>query len=361
MAVMQNKLMVQEMNGQRPQTPGDNAPSPSKRPRLENGASFDTRQVSGGGPQQIIQNGQAFGPSHPMKLEQPNGMQGAIPAAGHGEGNFDSPNPTTNLLTLSLDEPRHALQDYQMQLMLLEEQNKKRLMQAGNPGARDNGPVPGAGPGPYAPNMSPSGSRGAVPSPGPADQIKRIAGTPKMPQQNMGGSPMPDMQNRVSPAPNFDPNAGQMAAGMPSQYYANMANNPMQRPPSSHPGAFGMATSSMAMNPQALEHMQRVAQNTGRLPNGSPWPPNGSPAMQPGQNPALRLGQGPGTMGPPPTPAGEQQQLPPQRTQPSSPAQPPAPPTPQQSKANAPKNSKKDSAANKKVSLTCSRKKINNS
>jgi hypothetical protein len=86
MAAMQNKLMAQELNGQRPQTPGDNAPSPSKRPRLENGASFDARQV--GGPQQILQNGQPFAPNQAMKLEQANGMQGNIPAAGHGnEGN----------------------------------------------------------------------------------------------------------------------------------------------------------------------------------------------------------------------------------------------------------------------------------
>jgi hypothetical protein len=257
---------------------------------------------------------------------------------------------TVNSNSLSPDEPRHALQDYQMQLMLLEEQNKKRLMQAGNNGGRDSagpGPGPGQGQGPYAPNMSPSGSRGAVPSPGPAEQIKRIAGTPKMGQQNMAGSPMPDMQNRVSPAPGFDPNTGQMtAAGIPQQYYANMANNPMQRPPSSHPG-FGMG--SAMMTPQQLEHMQRTAAATGRLPNGTPWPPNGSPGMQPGQNPALRAGgQGPGAMGPPPTPAGEQQ-LPPQRTQPSSPAQPPAPATPSQSKASVTKNSKKENGGNKKV------------
>ena len=74
------------MNGQRPQTPGENAPSPSKRPRLE-GAGFDgqammNRQVSanqqaGGmgaaGGQPMMQNGQlaGFGPTGgaPLKME----------------------------------------------------------------------------------------------------------------------------------------------------------------------------------------------------------------------------------------------------------------------------------------------------
>jgi hypothetical protein len=49
---MQRDPSNMEMNGQRPQTPGDNAPSPSKRPRLDNGPAFEAqamanRQVSG--------------------------------------------------------------------------------------------------------------------------------------------------------------------------------------------------------------------------------------------------------------------------------------------------------------------------
>jgi hypothetical protein len=93
-AAMQNKLMAQEMNGQRPQTPGDNAPSPSKRPRLENGTSFDAR--SGPQQQQLIQNGQGFPPSHPLKLEQANGMAVNIPPSGHGgEGISSSCHSTT--------------------------------------------------------------------------------------------------------------------------------------------------------------------------------------------------------------------------------------------------------------------------
>jgi hypothetical protein len=90
---MQGKMMGQqlqrdpaamEMNGQRPQTPGDNAPSPSKRPRIDNG-SFDgpmmTRQVSvnpqGGqmganGNQAMMANGQMTGFASggaPLKME----------------------------------------------------------------------------------------------------------------------------------------------------------------------------------------------------------------------------------------------------------------------------------------------------
>jgi hypothetical protein len=52
---MQRDPSNMEMNGQRPQTPGDNAPSPTKRPRLDNGPAFEAqamanRQVSGSQP-----------------------------------------------------------------------------------------------------------------------------------------------------------------------------------------------------------------------------------------------------------------------------------------------------------------------
>lgn len=81
---MQNKMMGQQMqrdpsgmdmNGQRPQTPGgDNAPSPSKRPRLENGTPFDAqgmanRQVSAN--QQLVAQ---MGPNGQQQLMQQNGM-----------------------------------------------------------------------------------------------------------------------------------------------------------------------------------------------------------------------------------------------------------------------------------------------
>ena len=67
------------------------------------------------------------------------------------------PNPGAN------GQPgNHALQDYQMQLMLLEQQNKKRLLMARQ---EQDGP----GPIGFAPNMSPSGSREG-PSPGPGGE-----------------------------------------------------------------------------------------------------------------------------------------------------------------------------------------------
>jgi hypothetical protein len=91
---MQGKMMGQqlqrdpaamEMNGQRPQTPGDNAPSPSKRPRIDNG-SFDGQgmmprqvgvnpqggQMGANGNQAMMANGQitSFAPGGaPLKME----------------------------------------------------------------------------------------------------------------------------------------------------------------------------------------------------------------------------------------------------------------------------------------------------
>lgn len=244
----------------------------------------------------------------------------------------------------------HALQDYQMQLMLLEQQNKKRLLMARQ--EQDNisqvpqGSAP-MGQSGFPQAMSPSGNRSG-PSPNPADQMKR--GTPKMGQVGVPGSPMPDaIQNRGSPAPNFDPN--QIAPNMPSQFYAQMGAGPngMMRPPSSHPG-FNMGA-MQNMNPQQLESFRQ--QNGGRMPNG--WPQPGPPHMM--QQPGQQQGQQPPQMGtprqpqnampPPPAPqAGE-----PARTQPSSPATQPAPPTPNQgNKANPKKKGEGKEPANRKVS-----------
>jgi hypothetical protein len=83
---MQRDPSNMEMNGQRPQTPGDNAPSPTKRPRLDSGPAFEAqamanRQVSGGQPMpnmgangnaQLIANGvmaNFAGPNGTLKLE----------------------------------------------------------------------------------------------------------------------------------------------------------------------------------------------------------------------------------------------------------------------------------------------------
>lgn len=417
--MMQNQQMQRDgsqmdMN-QRPQSPGsaENAPSPNKRPRLENG--FNGQQMGPGArsqgmqPQQMgatsaAQAGQmlmangidpnnmtpqqfsAFQGQNPnvqtakglqvyaqnlalqhkaalnnqqLAKEMNNaGMQNSPMAQQGGDGSQDFFQGNANA-RMQPGAPgqqpggNHALQDYQMQLMLLEQQNKKRLLMARQ--EQDNitqhpasGPVGQPG---FPPAMSPQGSR-AGPSPNPNDQMKR--GTPKLPQAGLPGSPMPDgpmPQNRSSPLPNgFDPN--QMPPGMPPQFYqGQMGANGMMRPPSSHPGFQGQ------MTPQQME---MIARNGGRMPNGM-WPQGGPPQMMPGQQqqgPQQGMQQGQQQQPPMGTPQQRNQQMPPPpapaagnengRTQPSSPAQPQnQPPTPSQANKPNPKNKKKD---DKKVS-----------
>jgi hypothetical protein len=177
----------------------------------------------------------------------------------------------------------------------------------------------GAVGGQFPPSMSPGGSR-AGPSPNPTD-MKR--GTPKLPQQGLPTSPMPDpsMQQRGSPAPMaFDPS--QMPPGMPPQIPGqfpgyNQMQQPMMRPPSSHPNFNGQQ-----LTPQQMEMMRQ----NGGMPNGGPWRGPGPQGMfQPGQQPGGPMNNMPqrGQMPPPPAPpAGEQPRAEP------SPSQPAAPPTP---------------------------------
>jgi len=106
----------------------------------------------------------------------------------------------------------HALQDYQMQLMLLEQQNRKRLLMAkaeqeGPGGPSNNGGNGGGGPA-FQPGISPGGSR-TGPSPNPSDMMKRggngspqMAGSP-MPDGSMGGPQQQQQQQQRS-----SPNAG---------------------------------------------------------------------------------------------------------------------------------------------------------
>ena len=228
----------------------------------------------------------------------------------------------------------HALQDYQMQLMLLEQQNKKRLLMArqesDNVGTRAEGQpgIPGQV-GFGAPGMSPQGSRGG-PSPQPGDPARR--GTPKIGQPGMPGSPMPDGRMTGSPA------AINFSNMDPALYGAQMNGRPMQPPPSSTPNFNGVQ-----MTPQQLEAMQR-GQGGVRMPNGQwqPAPPGQAPMMQPGQP-----GQ-PNPMGTPqqrndmPPPAGV-----PAATANGRPYSPPAPPTPQQGNKANPAKGKKDQKAKK--------------
>ncbi|KAF4765817.1 hypothetical protein HAV15_003886 [Penicillium sp. str.  len=219
-----------EMGGHRPQSPAsaDNAPSPSKRPRLEGAVNGQQLAPNGRGQVQgmpgqpnpqamMMQNGMQRGMT-PAQFQQfqgqaaqqksmqgiPNGGmmnpgvmanqadlvpmpdgQGMYPMAAGPEyyganGQLAQVRPG-GLQTPGSQHGNHALQDYQMQLMLLEQQNKRRLMMARQEQdsmARTDGQPPDARTG--------------------SDQMKR--GTPKMPPTGLPGSPSAgDMSQRGSP------------------------------------------------------------------------------------------------------------------------------------------------------------------
>lgn len=404
----------------RPQSPGsaENAPSPSKRQRLE-GAQFNGQQgmmPNGRGQPQGIP-GQQVGPANsalqatqillnsginpsaltPQQFQQ---FQGQNPAgqtkalqnyttglAQHQAGqmpNKGMANPGgpqgqgSPLMTQGQDGGQigafynagemgangmrpstggqsnqtgnHALQDYQMQLMLLEQQNKKRLMMArqeqDNMGGmpRDGQGGPG-GPGPNGQpfqGASPQGGRTGT-SPNLNDPMKR--GTPQL---NAAGipSPLPEGQGRGSPGSmNFMP--GQMDPNMAPHFYKQM--NGMEgnmvgampngmRPPSSHPTGF-----SGQMNQQQMLSMARAQQQQQGGVGVSGWQPgpNGAPMLQ--QTSQGPVPQGMGTpqqraMPPPSAPsAGAPANG---RTQPSSPQTTAAPPTPSQANKPNPKGKK---------------------
>jgi hypothetical protein len=238
----------------------------------------------------------------------------------------------------------HALQDYQMQLMLLEQQNKKRLMMArqeqDNITRTDGGPpMPGQ---PGMPVMSPGSRAGA--SPNPNDQMKR--GTPQLGANGMPASPsagdgMP--QARGSPAGmNF---AGGMHQDFNNQLFMKGMGDGMVAP-----GAPGMRPPT-SMNPgMNMEAINR--QQGGRMPSGN-WQgnPQSQPMMQqPPQGQPQAMGtpqQRPGDMPPPSAPA-TVNGGPTQRNQPPSPQPGQAPPTPSQSNKANPKG-KKDKNEPKKV------------
>ncbi|KAJ5806914.1 hypothetical protein N7474_010506 [Penicillium riverlandense] len=394
---MQRDQSDMDMNGHRPQSPAsaDNAPSPSKRPRLEGGpngqqlAPNGQRQGQGmpgqPNPQMVMQNGpmaqrgmnqaqfqqfqgqpgqqknmqvsaQNFAFYH-SRLASPQGMpNGGLMNAGvmpnqdlmpmpDGQGmypmgpeyfgaNGQMGQVRPGMQTPGAQPGNHALQDYQMQLMLLEQQNKRRLMMARQEQdnmTRTDGqpPMPGQG---LPPGTSPQGSRAGA-SPNPNDQMKR--GTPKMPQSGLPGSPSAGDamgQNRGSPG-SMNLNGGQMVPDMAGQFFPqNM------RPPSSNPAFTG------------AQMGQPIPANAGqRMPSGS-WQPGaqGQP-MAPQQSPVNQVQAGTpqerGAMPPPQAPPGAGANA--GRTQPASPQTGGnAPPTPQQSSKPAPKGGKK--AANAK-------------
>jgi hypothetical protein len=263
----------------------------------------------------------------------------------------------------------HALQDYQMQLMLLEQQNKKRLMMARQ--EQDNmGGVPreGGGPGgpggpgaPQGPNgqpfpdASPQAMRTGT-SPNPTEQMKR--GTPQM--NNSGiPSPVPEGgQSRGSPNPAMNFMGNHVDPSMAPHFFKGMEGNMAQaqmnglRAPSSHPGQ----PFNGQMNPQQLMAARQAQQQgqPGQQPQpGQPQQPGvqGNPQQwQPGPNGQMMpqgMQQNPQVQGTP-----QQRAMPPpsapaaagpnanSRTTASPQQTAAAPPTPNQSNKAGPK--KKD-------------------
>lgn len=391
-------------NHQRPQSPNsvENAPSPSKRPRLD-GTPFNPQpglMPNGRGNGQGIQpqQFQPFQGQNPAQQKSLAAYQAGLTQHTQGQmPNKAMPNPggpqnqgspmmsqggqdggaiagyynagemgAQGMRGAPGGQPNgggnHALQDYQMQLMLLEQQNKKRLMMARQEQDSMTGPregMPGVGPGPAGPGVpvpngqafqgtSPQGGPRPGASPNPAEAIKR--GTPQM--NNAGiPSPLPEGQSRGSPSGmNFMP-GGQMDPSMNPQFNGmnglNMMPNGM-RPPSSHPAGF-----NGQMTPQQQQMvMARQAQQQSQAANGWQAGPNGAQMMPQGsQGPPQQMGTPQQRAMPPPSAptagaAGAG------RTQPSSPQQQgAAPPTPSQSnKANpkAKKDAPKDNKTNKK-------------
>ncbi|KAK7959574.1 uncharacterized protein PG986_004428 [Apiospora aurea] len=399
-----------DMDGnRRPASPGsaENAPSPNKRPRLEGNTPFNPQQAAmmpNGRPQQGMpgqqqfQNFQNQPPANQQKSiatyaqnmaghhgnQMPNkGMGNPGVPQGQGSPMMTQPNGAElntfyNAEGLAGGPMRpgapgnaqgggsnHALQDYQMQLMLLEQQNKKRLMMArqeqdslggGMPrGDGSAGPgVPGGPPGQPFPDASPQGGRAGA-SPNPGEQMKR--GTPQM---NPAGipSPLPEGgQSRGSPnqmgfmpqnvnvgdpnmAPHFfpkgingmDPNMVQMNGGM--------------RPPSSHPG---QTFNGGQMNPQMMAARGGQPgvpggpqmQWQGGPNGGNPMVPQGGPQGQVQGTPQQRA------MPPPsaPAPGGNANG----RTQPSSPAPSNAAPRHPSSRTRPPPRRRTRKAAAKKA------------
>lgn len=253
-----------------------------------------------GSPMMVGMNNGQFGSDAAMEMYQTGRMGGQMqggPAAQSGN---------------------HALQDYQMQLMLLEQQNKKRLMMArqeqDNQVQRDGAPMPVMG----GTGMSPSGSRSGT-SPGPADQMKRTPQMGAMPSSPSAGE---NMQGRSPAGMNF------MNGSMPDGSFNPMFMGDKQ-------GMGGPGGPNMRP-PTSMANMQgRMGQN---FPGGQPMAQQPS---QPGQQPMGTPGQR-SEMPPPQAPAGNANR------QASSPAQSGgnAPPTPSQAnKPNPKKKGKEDGAA----------------
>ena len=437
---MQRDPSVMDPNRDRPSSPasGENAPSPSKRARID-GAPFNPNQPGGmiangrpvqGMPGQQMPNAPNVAAAHQMltanginpstlNQQQLQHFINAPPAAQqksiatysqnlqqhHGSqmGTKQVPNPVgpqnqgspmmpqgpdgTALNAFYNPEGQmagpggirpgpggaqaaagsnHALQDYQMQLMLLEQQNKKRLMMArqeqdtisGMP--RDGAPGAPGQPGPNGqtyPEASPQAMRSGA-SPNPNDQMKR--GTPQM--NNSGiPSPVPDGgHSRDSPNPAMNFMGNQVDPSMAPHFFkagvdGNMAAAQVQmngmRPPSSHPGQ----PYNGQMNPQQMmaRQMQQGQGQPGPQPGGPGQPgqwqqgPNGQAPQGLQQNQQVQGTPQQRSMPPPSAPSATVSNANSRTT--ASPQQASAaPPTPSQSTKPAPKK-KESKAAKEKV------------
>jgi hypothetical protein len=211
----------------------------------------------------------------------------------------------------------HALQDYQMQLMLLEQQNKKRLMMARQEQdniIRNDGGAPLPGQGGMQQGISPSGSRTGT-SPIPMDQMKRATS-----QMGMGSPSGGDIQVRSGSPIQFMHGQG---PDFNAQLFMNKQDGLV-------PGGPNMRQQTMDIN--ALRAQQGRA--AGQFPPGQPMAQNPSQGQpHPMGTPGMR-----NEMPPPPGPAagGSAQR----GAQPSSPNSGGAPPTPSQANKPNPKGKK---------------------
>ena len=428
-----------DMDGSRarPASPGsaDNAPSPSKRQRLDGGAfnpnqggmvmqngrpaqGMPGQQQVGNGPnssaqQLLLQSGinpaslnpdqlQVFANQNPAVQAKTIATYAANLQQHHGSQMPNKPMPNSAPIPQGQGSPmvpqgpdganlgafynagemapgnmrpgpnngqaaggnNHALQDYQMQLMLLEQQNKKRLMMARQ--EQDMSTMPRDGPGgpggpagaPQGPNggqafqgTSPPGGRPGA-SPNPADQMKRV--NQQMANPANMGSPLP--ADAGAAARNSPSNAMSFMGNLePSQaQFLNMVNtgqiNGGMRPPGPHPGQ----PFNGQMNPQQQQQMMGRGQQAPGGPNLQ-WQAGPNPQIPPGgAQPGVQGTPQPRSMPPPSAPAAAAaaNNANSRNTTSSPQVSTAAPPTPQQSNKAAPK--KKDSKAKAKVRYTSS-------
>lgn len=430
---MQRDPSGMEANRDRPSSPasGENAPSPSKRQRIDN-APFNPNQPGGmmpngrpgqGMPGQPMPGGSNAAAAHQMLTANginpgqlgPQQFQNFVnspPASqqksiatysqhmqhhqGNQMGNKQMPNaggpqgqgspmmpqgPDGSTLNTFYNPgeiggpgglrpgpggaqaaggSNHALQDYQMQLMLLEQQNKKRLMMArqeqdstmGGMPREGAGPVPGpGGPVPTGPNGQPfpeaSQAMRTGTSPNPTEQMKR--GTPQM--NNSGiPSPVPEGgQSRGSPSSTMNFMNGNVNPNMAPHFFMNDKDGNMgvsqaqmngMRPPNSHPG--GQPFNGQ-MNPQMMGRQGGQNPQWQQGPNGQMVPQG----MQQNQQVQGTPQQQHRSMPPPSAPAAAGNNA--NRTTASPQQSAAAPPTPNQTNKAAPKK-KESKAAKSKVS-----------